>query len=70
MAETPKRSKHAATPAPKMPPAPPAGNTELSEEELGKVSGGIALENERQWNEPKMPAVKSIIIPKVDATLP
>ena len=52
-----------------MPPAPPAANTELSDEELGRVSGGIGLDSGPKLS-PNMPAAKSIIIPKVDATLP
>ena len=69
MAETTKRSKRGATPAPKMPPAPPAANPELSDEELGKVSGGIGFVSDPKLS-PNMPTVRSIIIPKVDATLP
>ena len=66
MPEKPRRRKHAAPPAPKMPPAP-TGNTELSDEELGQVSGGLGVQN--LLNEPKMPTTQSLVIPKLDNSI-
>ena len=68
MPEKPRRRKQAAPPAPKMPPAP-AGNTELSDEELGQVSGGIGLTNDIRLAEPKMPTTQSLVIPKLDNSI-
>ena len=56
-------------PDPKMPPAP-EGNTELSDEELGRVSGGIGLPTGAILNEPKLPVAKHLLVPKLDSTLP